>query len=69
VNSRHHQAVEIKGEGLIVTAISEDGVIEALENPDASFAIAVQWHPEDRILVSAADRKLFEAFAAALGVD
>ena len=69
VNSRHHQAVESMGPGLLVSAISEDGVIEALEKPDASFALAVQWHPEDRIFVSAADRKLFEAFAAALGVD
>jgi putative glutamine amidotransferase len=66
VNSRHHQAVESKGEGLNVSAISEDGVIEALEKPDAAFALAVQWHPEDRIFVSDADRKLFEAFAAAM---
>jgi putative glutamine amidotransferase len=66
VNSRHHQAVESKGEGLNVSAISEDGVIEALEKPDAAFALAVQWHPEDRIFVSDADRKLFEAFAEAM---
>jgi putative glutamine amidotransferase len=66
VNSRHHQAVESLGQGLIVTAISEDGVIEALEKPGAAFAVAVQWHPEDRILVSDADRKLFEAFAKAI---
>jgi putative glutamine amidotransferase len=66
VNSRHHQAVESLGQGLIVTAISEDGVIEALEKPGSAFALAVQWHPEDRIFVSPADRKLFEAFAAAI---
>jgi putative glutamine amidotransferase len=66
VNSRHHQGVESIGPGLSVSAISEDGVIEALEKPGAAFAIAVQWHPEDRIFVSEADRKLFEAFAAAL---
>ncbi len=66
VNSRHHQAIESLGQGLAVSAISEDGVIEAIELPGAAFAVAVQWHPEDRILVSEADRKLFEAFAAAL---
>ena len=66
VNSRHHQAADRPGDGLIVTAISPDGVIEALEKPGDSFAIAVQWHPEDRILLSANDRKLFEAFATAL---
>jgi putative glutamine amidotransferase len=66
VNSRHHQAIESLGEGLIVSAIAEDGVIEGIEKPGAAFAMAVQWHPEDRIAVSAADRKLFDAFAAAL---
>lgn len=66
VNSRHHQAIESLGQGLTVSAISEDGVIEAVELPGAAFAVAVQWHPEDRILVSQADRKLFEAFAEAM---
>ncbi len=62
VNSRHHQAVARPGDGLIVSARSSDGVIEALERPGQAFAVAVQWHPEDRILVSDADRKLFQAF-------
>lgn len=67
VNSRHHQAAaEPVGSGLVVSARSEDGVVEAIEMPGAAFAVAVQWHPEDRILVSEADRKLFEAFAAAI---
>src|SRR5882762_10116981 len=62
VNSRHHQAVARPGDGLIVSARSSDGVIEALERPGQAFAVAVQWHPEDRILVSDVDRKLFQAF-------
>jgi putative glutamine amidotransferase len=66
VNSRHHQAVENLGKGLMVSAIATDGVIEAAEKPDSAFAVAVQWHPEDRIDVSEADRKLFEAFGAAM---
>jgi putative glutamine amidotransferase len=66
VNSRHHQAVDRVGAGLTVSARAPDGVIEALELPGSSFAVAVQWHPEDRIAVRAADRKLFEAFAAAM---
>ena len=66
VNSRHHQAVDRLGQGLIVSALSEDGVVEGIEKPGAAFAVAVQWHPEDRVLVSEADRKLFTAFAAAM---
>jgi len=65
VNSRHHQAVDRAGNGLVVSAVSTDDVIEAIERPDKRFAVAVQWHPEDRILVSDTDRKLFEAFAYA----
>lgn len=64
--SRHHQAVDRPGNGLIVSAIAPDGVIEALEKPGDSFAVAVQWHPEDRILLSPGDRKLFDALAEAL---
>ena len=66
VNSRHHQAASEIGNGLIVSAISTDGVVEALERPDRTFVVGVQWHPEDRYLVSEADRTLFEAFAKAV---
>ena len=66
VNSRHHQAVNQKGNHLVVSARSDDGVIEGLERPDRTFVVGVQWHPEDRILVSESARKLFEAFAAAV---
>jgi len=68
VNSRHHQAVERVGAGLRVTARSTpDGVIEALERSAGQFAVAVQWHPEDQARRDATQKKLFEAFAAALG--
>jgi len=67
VNSRHHQAADRVGQGLIVSATAADGVIEGLERPDRTFVVGVQWHPEDRVLVSDIDRKLFEAFADAVG--
>ena len=54
------------GRELQVSARSTDGVIEGLELGSAPFVVAVQWHPEDRIEISSADRKLFEAFAAAV---
>jgi putative glutamine amidotransferase len=66
VNSRHHQAVARLGKGLVVSARSEDGIVEALELPGHRFALAVQWHPEDRIHAAGCDLRLFEAFAATL---
>ena len=46
VNSIHHQCVAKLGEGLIASAHSETGIIEAVEMPDKRFVMGVQWHPE-----------------------
>jgi putative glutamine amidotransferase len=46
VNSLHHQAVRQLAPGLVATAHSPDGLVEALEVKDHPFGIAVQWHPE-----------------------
>ncbi|GAA1907168.1 gamma-glutamyl-gamma-aminobutyrate hydrolase family protein [Streptantibioticus ferralitis] len=42
----HHQAVRRLGSGLIPSAHAADGTVEAVELPNARFALAVQWHPE-----------------------
>jgi putative glutamine amidotransferase len=47
VRCSHHQAIERLGRGLIVTARSADGLIEAVELSDARFVVGVQWHPEE----------------------
>jgi putative glutamine amidotransferase len=64
VNSRHHQSVGRPGEGLIVSARAGDGVIEAIEKPDARFCIGVQWHPEN-FWQSGEFSPLFDAFVRA----
>lgn len=67
VNSSHHQAVEVAGDGLrVVARCPEDGVIEALEStlPD-QWAVAVQWHPERSYQDDAASRALFRALIEA----
>ena len=45
VNSRHHQAVKDVAKGFRVTALSPDGVVEAIEGADYP-AVGVQFHPE-----------------------
>jgi putative glutamine amidotransferase len=47
VNSRHHQAVGKVAPAFVVSAVSPDGVVEAIERPDATFCVGVQWHPEN----------------------
>ncbi|MDI6781869.1 MAG: gamma-glutamyl-gamma-aminobutyrate hydrolase family protein [bacterium] len=45
VNSTHHQAVKDVGMGLMISAISPDGIIEAIESLNEWF-LGIQWHPE-----------------------
>lgn len=45
VNSAHHQAVGPVGKGLIVTACSDDGIVEAVEHRSLPV-LGVQFHPE-----------------------
>jgi putative glutamine amidotransferase len=45
-NSYHHQSVNNVGQGLVVSAVAEDGMVEGLEHPDYPNLLAVQWHPE-----------------------
>jgi putative glutamine amidotransferase len=47
VNSRHHQSVARVAPSFVVSAVSEDGVVEAIERPDSTFCVGVQWHPEN----------------------
>ena len=44
-NSGHHQGVADAGD-LTVVARTDDGLIEAVELPGASFLLSMQWHPE-----------------------
>ncbi|MCU4184152.1 gamma-glutamyl-gamma-aminobutyrate hydrolase family protein [Acidiferrimicrobium sp. IK] len=65
--SIHHQAVAEVGAGLVVTARSADGVVEALETPSsaAGWCVAVQWHPERSAATDPAQQAIFDAFVDA----
>lgn len=62
VNSLHHQAIENVGENLIVSAVSEDGFVEAIELKEHPFCIGVQWHPEHMSKKDSLQQNIFNAF-------
>ena len=62
VNSQHHQAVDRVAPGFTLAALSEDGIVEAIEKPDARFCLGVQWHPEWLSDADPAMQGLFDAF-------
>lgn len=65
VNSQHHQAVDRVAPGFTLVALSEDGIVEAIEKPDAGFCLGVQWHPEWLSDADPAMQSLFDAFVNA----
>jgi putative glutamine amidotransferase len=70
VNSSHHQAAEVIGDGLrVVARCPQDGIIEALEGTSSDhFVLAVQWHPE-RSMEDANSRALFRALTQAAQIN
>lgn len=49
INSAHHQCADRVGKGLVVNALSPDGIIEGMEREDKGtgwYLQLVQWHPE-----------------------
>ena len=61
VNSVHNYHITKTNE-FIVSGISEDGFIEAIEMKNKKFIIGVQWHPEKIIDQDEPSRKIFESF-------
>lgn len=46
VTSIHHQSIHRLGSDLLVEAVAEDGVVEAIRKKGEGFLVGVQWHPE-----------------------
>ncbi len=67
VNSLHRQAIGKLGKGLVIEAVSHDGVVEAVSVAGAkAFAVGVQWHPEYWAASDRPSRRIFEAFGEAV---
>jgi putative glutamine amidotransferase len=61
VPTYHHQGV-LSHPGYQASGWADDGVLEAIEAPEARFRLGVQWHPE-----VGADARLFAALVEAAG--
>lgn len=60
VNSRHKSV--IKNTKLKIVGISNDGYIEAVEDPSKKFFVGVQWHPESMLSYDKTQNNLFKTF-------
>ena len=60
VMSHHHQGLGRIGDGLREVAWAEDGIVEAVEDPEKPFLVGVLWHPE-----AGEDQRLFEQLVEA----
>lgn len=69
VNSVHSQAIDRLAPGLTTEAVASDGLIEAVTVDHAStFALAVQWHPEWRVMDNPFSLAMFRAFGDAVRI-
>lgn len=64
VHSYHHQGVDRLGDGLVATATTDDGLVQAIESDGDGYLVGVQWHPEE----NAEDRRLFAGLVAEASV-
>jgi putative glutamine amidotransferase len=66
VNSYHHQAVRELGEGVVAVAWAPDGVVEAIELPEAGAPVlGVQWELQQAWQEDPRSLAVFEDFVAA----
>jgi putative glutamine amidotransferase len=64
VHSYHHQGIDQLGAGLIATARTDDGLVQAFESDGEGYVLGVQWHPEE----NREDRRLFAGLVAEASV-
>ncbi|OGW07260.1 MAG: hypothetical protein A2889_08380 [Nitrospinae bacterium RIFCSPLOWO2_01_FULL_39_10] len=62
VNSTHHQSIKKIGNGFNVSAVAEDGIIEAIESDNDDFIVGVQWHPERIYNKDSCSKNIFTEF-------
>ncbi|MBK5971093.1 MULTISPECIES: gamma-glutamyl-gamma-aminobutyrate hydrolase family protein [Thiorhodovibrio] len=58
INSLHNQGIDRLGGNLRIAGRDLDGIVQAVEDPDADYVVGVQWHPEFLLYLSR-QRRLF----------
>ncbi len=66
VNSHHHQGIRDLASRFRVMGRADDGLIEAYYDPEYSFLVGLQFHPERMLGEYAGNLEVWKAFAAAL---
>ncbi|MDR1476738.1 MAG: gamma-glutamyl-gamma-aminobutyrate hydrolase family protein [Rickettsiales bacterium] len=72
VNTKHNEAMDSRHAGdFKITALSDDGVIEAIEpaKPWSGFVLGVQWHPEQLAAKDEKEKLIFDGFVKAAARD
>lgn len=62
VNSHHHQSIRDIAPGYLCMGKAEDGIIEAIYDPDHKFRWGVQWHPERIWDIEDSSAEVFRTF-------
>lgn len=65
VNSLHQQGIRDLAPGLVVEAVADDGLVEAVRLEGPGFVYGVQWHPEWQYGSNPLSMAVFRAFGAA----
>jgi putative glutamine amidotransferase len=66
VNSLHSQGVNRLGEELVVEAVADDGLVEGFTVRNSpGFTLALQWHPEWKVLENPVSSAIFKAYGEA----
>ena len=67
VNTAHNEALNNRPDGLLVSAVAPDGVIEGVELSGKPFCLGVQWHPEFFAVEGDPNFNLFKGLVEAAG--
>ena len=65
VNSYHHQAVDVLGDGVVAVAWADDGIVEAVELEGDAWVLGAQWELQESWKDDSRFLRVFEAFVSA----